>query len=92
MVYSKPTVKKLNELSEKIEKENLAKLDKGGVERDLANRQIGLEVCPTCGHPDDFAYGECSHCGGASCPECGEPHQLVRPGKTQPTCQCEETE
>lgn len=32
---------------------------------------------------------ECSHCGGASCYECGKPHELVRPGKTQPTCDCE---
>lgn len=23
-----------------------------------------------------------------SCPECGTPHELVRPGKTQPVCIC----
>jgi len=24
----------------------------------------------------------------AECPECGAPHEVVRPGKTQPTCIC----
>lgn len=28
-------------------------------------------------------------CMGATCPDCGEPHQIVRPGKTEPTCSCD---
>lgn len=27
----------------------------------------------------------------AWCPDCGAEHQPVRPGKTQPTCDCHET-
>lgn len=26
----------------------------------------------------------------ATCSDCGKPHEVVRPGKTQPTCECAE--
>ena len=48
-----------------------------------------MSACPVCGEPV-VGYEVCSHCGGCSCPTCEEPHQLVRPGKTQPNCECDD--
>jgi hypothetical protein len=45
--------------------------------------------CTVCGSKRADQYVYCSDCGGASCGQCGKPHELVRPGKTQPMCDCD---
>lgn len=37
---------------------------------------------------DDHIWDEWFGGARTSCGECGEPHQPVRPGKTQPSCDC----
>lgn len=40
--------------------------------------------------PDDaITVGDVlEHALGKSCDICGEPHRTIRPGKTEPTCEC----
>jgi hypothetical protein len=46
--------------------------------------------CPVCKGDLKGHEHECPHCGGCACSQCGRPHQLVRPGKTQPDCECDD--
>ena len=42
--------------------------------------------------PPSWAQDPWNGNSAASCPDCGAWHEVVRPGKTQPTCECADTE
>ncbi len=76
----------LAEMVEAMERYEISVEDEPpGKHRAMMNRARTALASPPAAGPDD----EWDEAKDVTCAECGAPHQMVRPGKTQPTCLCD---